>query len=71
MQPKSSRLLDVGMWWLTHHPERALWWYNRVIMPLGLKFQKPLDFGAGLIETSRVDEVLMVCRKSRPQAGTL
>lgn len=65
MQPKSSRLLDFGMWWLTHQPERALWWYNRVIMPLGLRFQKPLDFGAGLIDTSRVDEILMVCRKSR------
>jgi SAM-dependent methyltransferase len=64
MQPKSSLLLDLGMWWLTHQRERALWWYNRAIMPLGLRFQKSLVFGTGLIETSRVDEVLMVCRKS-------
>jgi len=26
------------MWWLTIQRERALWWYNRVFMPLGLRF---------------------------------
>ena len=41
MQPKSSRLLDLGQWFLTHQRERAMWWYNRVFMPLGLRFQKP------------------------------
>lgn len=65
MQPRSSRLLDLGIWWLTHHRERALWWYNRAFMPLGLRFQKALEFGAGLIETTDVDEILMVCRKQR------
>jgi SAM-dependent methyltransferase len=63
MQPRSSRLLDVGMWFLTHQRARALWWYNRVFMPLGLKFQKPLELHAGMIEASSVDEVLMICRK--------
>ncbi|MEO8004578.1 MAG: class I SAM-dependent methyltransferase, partial [Betaproteobacteria bacterium] len=42
MQPKSSRLLDFGMYWLTHHRERAMWWYNRVMMPLSVRFQKKL-----------------------------
>jgi SAM-dependent methyltransferase len=65
MQPRSSKLLDLGMWWLTHRRERALWWYNRVFMPLGLRFQKTLNFGAGLIDTGGVDEILMVCRKQR------
>ncbi len=64
MQPKSSRLLHAGMWWLTHQRERALWWYNRLIMPLGLRFQKSLSFAQGLIDTAQVDEILMVCRKS-------
>jgi len=63
MQPRSSRLLDLGMWWLTHRRERALWWYNRAFMPLGLWFQKKLIFGAGVIDTADVDEILMVCRK--------
>ncbi|MDB6083167.1 MAG: SAM-dependent methyltransferase [Gammaproteobacteria bacterium] len=67
MQPRSSRLLDLGMWWLTHRRDRALWWYNRAIMPLGLRFQKPLDFHAGMMHTEEVDEILMVCRK-RPAA---
>jgi SAM-dependent methyltransferase len=64
MQPRSSRIVDLGMWWLTHQRERALWWYNRVIMPLGLRFQKSLAFGPGLIDTGAVDELLMVCRKA-------
>jgi SAM-dependent methyltransferase len=67
MQPRSSRLLDLGMWFLTHQRERALWWYNRVFMPLGLKFQKKLDFGAGLIGARDVAEILMVCRKTVPR----
>jgi SAM-dependent methyltransferase len=68
MQPRSSRLLDLGMWFLTHQRKRALWWYNRVFMPLGLKFQKKLELGAGLIAAGDVDEILMVCRKT-PRAS--
>jgi SAM-dependent methyltransferase len=63
MQPRSSRLLDLGMWWLTHRRERALWWYNRAFMPMGLRFQKKLDFQTGMMDAEQVDEVLMVCRK--------
>jgi SAM-dependent methyltransferase len=62
MQPKSSRLLDLGQWYLTHHRERAMWWYNRVFMPIGLHFQKPLKWRAGLDDAQGVDEVLLHCR---------
>ncbi len=61
MKPRSSRLLDYGMWWLTHDPERAMWWYNRVLMPLGVLFQQPLTLAPGLIDTREVDEILLVC----------
>ena len=64
MQPKSSRLLDFGLWWLTHHRERAMWWYNNVMMPLGIRFQKKLALHPGMLDTSDVDEVLLVCRKT-------
>ena len=64
MQPRSSRLLDLGMWFLTNQRKRALWWYNRVFMPMGLRLQKKLEFGAGLIAARDVDEILMICRKS-------
>ena len=63
MQPRSSKLLDFGIWWLTHHRERAMWWYNRVLMPLGVRFQKKLALAPGMIDAAAVDEVLLVCRK--------
>jgi SAM-dependent methyltransferase len=63
MQPRSSRLLDFGMWWLTHHRERAMWWYNRALMPLGVRFQKKLTLAPGMIDATAVDEILLVCRK--------
>ncbi len=62
MQPKSSRLLDLGQWYLTHQRERAMWWYNRVFMPLALRFQKPLQWRDGLDDAAGVDEVLLLCR---------
>jgi SAM-dependent methyltransferase len=65
MQPRSSFLVDLGMWWLTHHRERAMWWYNRALMPLGLRFQRPLHVVPGVIATDDVDEILLVCRKRR------
>ena len=63
MQPRSSLLVDLGMWWLLHDRERAMWWYNSTIMQFGLLLQKKLRFEPGLIATSGVDEVLLVCRK--------
>ncbi len=63
MQPRSSLLLDLGMWWLTHRREQAMWWYNRVFMPLGIRFQKELQLAPGMIATEEVDEILLVCRK--------
>lgn len=62
MQPRSSRLLDLGLWYLVNQRERAMWWYNRVFMPLGIRFQKPLKLVEGLIADENVDEVLVVCR---------
>jgi SAM-dependent methyltransferase len=63
MRPRSSRLVDVGMWYLTHQRERAMWWYNRVVMPLGVRLQRKLALTPGLIDTEHIDEILLVCRK--------
>lgn len=62
MQPKSSKFLDLGMWFLTHRRGQAMWWYNRTL-PLFVRFQKPLALVAGMVETPQVDEVLLVCRR--------
>jgi len=65
MQLRSSKLLDLGMWWLRRHRRRAMWWYNNVFMPLGLRFQKPIRLEAGLIDVPGMDQVLLVCRRRR------
>ena len=71
MQPHSSRITDLGVWWLTHHRATALWWYNRLLMPLGLRRQGELSLAPGLIATAPLDEVLLVCRCERaPFAAT-
>ena len=62
MQARSLLLLRLGMWWLTHRRQQAMWWYNRV-MPLRLRFEKKLALADGLIDAEECDEVLLVCRK--------
>jgi SAM-dependent methyltransferase len=63
MQPRSSRLTNLGMWWLTHHRAWAMWWYNRAFMPLGVYFQKKLVLEPGMLDPDGVDEVFLMCRK--------
>lgn len=64
MQPTSKTLLHLGEWYLTHQRERALWWYNRVIMPLGLRMQKALKWQRGMPACEGVDELLLLCRRT-------
>jgi len=53
----------MGAWWLTRRREQATRWYNRVFMPVGLLFEKRLRLLPGMIDATRVDEVLLVCRR--------
>ena len=62
MQPKASWMLDLGMWFLTHRRQQAMWWYNWTL-PLFARFQKPLALVPGMVGTAQVDEVLLVCRR--------
>jgi SAM-dependent methyltransferase len=64
MKPQSSRLVDIGMWWLLHHRERAMWWYNRIFMRVGLWLQKELEFAPGMNAPDGIDEILLVCRRT-------
>jgi SAM-dependent methyltransferase len=63
MQPRSSRLLDWSVWQLQNRRERAIWWYDRVILPLATRFQGTLELSPGMLDASNVDEVLLVCGK--------
>jgi SAM-dependent methyltransferase len=64
MQPRSQILLRFGLWWLHRHYEHAIRWYNRCFMPLALRLQRPLQFVPGMVDDARVDEVILVCRRS-------
>jgi SAM-dependent methyltransferase len=63
MQPANPALVKYGMWWLEHHPAWAMFWYNWVGMPLAKRFQKRLKVVSGLVDTTGVDEVVLVCRR--------
>lgn len=67
MQPRSARLVRLGMWFLERQRSRAMWWYNRLFMPLGLRLAGRLRMQEGLVDAGGVDTVLLVCRK-QPQA---
>jgi len=63
MQPRSRLLSRMAAWSLTWRREHAMRWYNRVLMPIGLLFEKRLRLVPGMIDAARVDEVLLVCRR--------
>jgi len=66
MQPRSSRLLDWSVWQLRHRRDRAIWWYDRAILPIAALFQRRLVLTPGLMDTQTVDEVLLLCKR-RPR----
>lgn len=63
MQPGNSRLMSLAAWFMKRHPALAAAWYDRFLLPLALRLQKPLQIQDGAIEMARVDEVLLVCRR--------
>jgi SAM-dependent methyltransferase len=63
MKPRRSWLVDRGMWYLENQPERAMWWYNRVLMPLALCFERPLRWRDGFPGAEDTDTILLLCRK--------
>lgn len=71
MQPASTRLLSWGIWLLTNRPRSALFWYNWLLMPLGLFFQKRLRFVNGLFNADGADEMVLVCRRGENSCRTV
>ena len=67
MQPRSGWLLDFAVWGMTHKRAQAMRWYNGLVLPLGLFLQPRLAWASGLIDVANVDEILLVCRRSRRQ----
>ena len=71
MQPRSGWLLDFAVWGMTHKRAQAMRWYNGLFLPLGLFLQPRLAWASGLIDVANVDEILLVCRRSRRQTSLM
>jgi SAM-dependent methyltransferase len=63
MQPRSRWLLDFAVWGLTQRPVQAMRCYNTLLLPLGLLLHRRLACAPGLIDVTKVDEILLVCRR--------
>jgi SAM-dependent methyltransferase len=63
MQPRSRRVTEFAVYHLEHRRGKAMWWYSRAILPLGILLQKRLELRPGFVDDEDVDEVLLVCRK--------
>ncbi len=68
MQSPNNWWVRQGQWWLKKHPDWAMFWYNWVGMPVALRFQKPMTFASGVIDTTGVDELMLVCRRVNRQS---
>ncbi len=63
MQSTSDRLCDFTALGFDRMPRITIFIYNHLVMPLGLALQRPLQFHPRLLDTAKVDEVLLVCRR--------
>jgi SAM-dependent methyltransferase len=68
MEPRSRWLLDFAVWGLTQRRVQAMRWYNKILLPLGLRMQPRLACTPGLIDVAKVDELLLVCRRGDRRA---
>ena len=64
MQPKHPRLVEFGMRMLERHRQHAMWWYNRIFMPIGLFFQSKLVTREGIGDSAKADQIMLVCSKT-------
>ncbi len=64
MQPRQW-LVDLGMFFFRVMPRRAMFFYNYVFMPIGMKFQDKLTFVDGDVALTDgvFDDVILCCRK--------
>jgi SAM-dependent methyltransferase len=65
MRPRSSSLASMAMDLLAQHPVQGFWCYNNVLLPLAIKRQKPLKLYNGVVASDHVDDLLLLCRRSR------
>jgi hypothetical protein len=64
MQSNNPRLLRLAVRGLTRHPVAALRLYNWLLFPIGLVLQGRIKFADGLMDLTKVHEVLLICRRT-------
>ena len=70
MQPANPRFVKWGMSYLERRRTFAMFWYNWLAMPLAMLFQKRLQVVNGLIDTTGVDELVLVCRRGTRRSSS-
>jgi SAM-dependent methyltransferase len=65
MQSNNPRLLHYAVQGLIRHRAAAVRCYNWLFFPLGILLQRRLKFTDGLMDLTKVDEALLVCRRSQ------
>jgi len=63
MQPSNPDVLRLGLWCLKNNRAVAMYFYNKLFVPLGMYFQKKLHLGSGMVSTEAVNEIVLVCRR--------
>jgi SAM-dependent methyltransferase len=64
MQPRSPFVVWIGIFWLTYLRTFAIWWYDRIIVHFGARFQTALALTPGMMDVAEVDELLVACKKT-------
>ncbi len=62
MKPKSSFLVNCGMWFLKYFPNISMACYNRVL-PHYASHQEPLKLWEGMLPLDNLGEIFMVCKR--------
>jgi SAM-dependent methyltransferase len=68
MAPRNRWMLAFATYHLKRRPDVAMRWYENIFRPIGLWLQRPLAWAPGLLDVTRADDILLLCRR-RPRTG--
>jgi SAM-dependent methyltransferase len=63
-KPRSKKIVSFGFWFFKYFRRITLFVHRRLAFPVSLRFQRSLVLQEGLIDTSEIEEILLVCRRT-------